>query len=319
MNFLKLLSAFDSWERFNPMTANERSFWFALMQIWNAQGRVNWLSIPNSSLLAITGISNLRTLQNTRQSLENRGLIVYEKGKRNVTAPRYSITHNESPLVENIGIFEKKTTTSNEKVSDTNTSEVTSRIESSKENFNATSKDTSNTPSNEPSKDTSTYTEKSKSKRREENNTHTNAPDASEQFSEYLKIFSDFTKGVKNQPRSNAQIAFVDLHELQKEQAIFGARNYVEWYKKTGRDIYHSVNAARFLEDLIFTDYQEVPEVKESAAKSNYSTAPLQPKSGKKLPDWSDEAKLIKAGIDTTGMSQNEMYHLVREKGLANG
>ncbi|MEQ7260110.1 DnaD domain protein [Lactococcus garvieae] len=44
-----------------------------------------------------------------------------------------------------------------------------------------------------------------------------------------------------------------------------------------------------------------------------------QPIAGKKVPEWSDEAKLIKAGIDTTGMSQNEMYHLVREKGLANG
>lgn len=294
MNFLKLLSAFDSWERFNPMTANERSFWFALMQIWNAQGRVNWLSIPNSSLLAITGISNLRTLQNTRQSLENRGLIVYEKGKRNVTAPRYSITHNESPLVENIGIFEKKTTTSNEKVSDTNTSEVISRNESSNENFNTTSKDTSNTPSNEasnePSKDTSTYTEKSKSKRREENNTHTNAPDASEQFSEYLKIFSDFTKGVKSQPRSNALIAFVDLHELQKVQAIVGAQNYVEWYKKTGREIYNSMNAAKFLEDLAFTDYQEPMPVREAVStQSNKVVKPVPEWSGYQEPDYSEE------------------------------
>lgn len=42
-------------------------------------------------------------------------------------------------------------------------------------------------------------------------------------------------------------------------------------------------------------------------------------KNTKKVPEWSDEAKLIRAGIDTTGMSQNEMYRLVREKGLANG
>lgn len=53
--------------------------------------------------------------------------------------------------------------------------------------------------------------------------------------------------------------------------------------------------------------------------KSKATDINSQPKAGKKLPEWSDEAKLIKAGIDTTGMSQNEMYHLVREKGLANG
>lgn len=53
--------------------------------------------------------------------------------------------------------------------------------------------------------------------------------------------------------------------------------------------------------------------------KSKATDINSQSKAGKKLPEWSDEAKLIKAGIDTTGMSQNEMYHLVREKGLANG
>ena len=44
-----------------------------------------------------------------------------------------------------------------------------------------------------------------------------------------------------------------------------------------------------------------------------------QPSAGKKAPDWTDEAKLIRAGIDTTGMSQNEMYYLAREKGLNDG
>lgn len=34
------------------------------------------------------------------------------------------------------------------------------------------------------------------------------------------------------------------------------------------------------------------------------------------LPSWTDEAKLLKAGYDTKGMTQNEMYHLVKEKGL---
>ena len=42
-------------------------------------------------------------------------------------------------------------------------------------------------------------------------------------------------------------------------------------------------------------------------------------KSTKGLPEWGDEYKLIKAGIDTTGMTQNEMYKLVGEMGLRNG
>ncbi|MDT2895872.1 phage replisome organizer N-terminal domain-containing protein [Lactococcus lactis] len=38
----------------------------------------------------------------------------------------------------------------------------------------------------------------------------------------------------------------------------------------------------------------------------------------KKAPEWTDEGRLIKAGVDTTGMTQNEMYKLVGEMGLRN-
>ena len=41
-------------------------------------------------------------------------------------------------------------------------------------------------------------------------------------------------------------------------------------------------------------------------------------KSTKGLTEWGDEYKLIKAGIDTTGMKQNEMYKLAGEMGLHN-
>lgn len=44
-----------------------------------------------------------------------------------------------------------------------------------------------------------------------------------------------------------------------------------------------------------------------------------KPKTVRNTPDWTDEARLNRAGIDTTGMSQNEMYYLVREKGLNSG
>lgn len=44
-----------------------------------------------------------------------------------------------------------------------------------------------------------------------------------------------------------------------------------------------------------------------------------QQKPVKKTPEWTDEGRLIKAGVDTTGMTQNEMYKLVGEMGLRNG
>ena len=80
-------------------------------------------------------------------------------------------------------------------------------------------------------------------------------------FERFLQIFSDFTKGVKSQPRSLASAAFVDLGtEERRQQAIIGAKNYVTWYKSTGEGIKYSINAAKFLEDMTFMDYQEIPE-----------------------------------------------------------
>lgn len=98
-------------------------------------------------------------------------------------------------------------------------------------------------------------------------------------FEHFLQIFSDFTKGIKSQPRSRASAAFVDLGtEERRQQAIIGAKNYVTWYKSTGEGIKYSINAAKFLEDMTFMDYQEVPVVKEKS--NSYS------KAGKAIPDW---------------------------------
>lgn len=56
----------------------------------------------------------------------------------------------------------------------------------------------------------------------------------------------------------------------------------------------------------------------QNKSKSNYNKFQQQKptKSTKGLPEWGDEYKLIKAGVDTTGMKQNEMYKLAGEMGL---
>lgn len=77
-------------------------------------------------------------------------------------------------------------------------------------------------------------------------------------FEKFLKIFIDFTKGVKSQPRSQASAAFINLGTPERRlQAINGAKNYITWYKATGKDIQYSMNAAKFLEEMAFMDYQE--------------------------------------------------------------
>lgn len=81
-------------------------------------------------------------------------------------------------------------------------------------------------------------------------------------FDNYFQIFSEFTKGTKPQPRIDAMHEFSALLPEQRDKALIGANNYVTWYRNSGNDIKYSKNAAVFLKDMIFFDYQEVPEDK---------------------------------------------------------
>lgn len=97
----------------------------------------------------------------------------------------------------------------------------------------------------------------------------------------YLKIFSDFTRGVKSQPRNNAVNEFLTLSSEQQQQAITGAKNYIEWYKKTGKPIQYSTNAFIFLKDMAFIDFQTIPDV---VIEEDMSKKQIKP-----VPKWSNQ------------------------------
>lgn len=66
-------------------------------------------------------------------------------------------------------------------------------------------------------------------------------------------------------------------------------------------------------------DQAKAEEVSFQNKSQNNQNKFQQQKPVKKVPEWTDEGRLIKAGVDTTGMTQNEMYKLVGEMGLHNG
>mgnify|MGYP002507220483 CR=1 FL=1 len=101
--------------------------------------------------------------------------------------------------------------------------------------------------------------------------------DVSVLFENYLKIFSEYTKGVKNQPRAKAKQVFLQLAPKQRQLALIGAKNYIVWYDKTDQGPYYSKNAFAFLDDMLFMEYQEVPE----ASK-------IGDKKVSKAPEWSN-------------------------------
>lgn len=93
MTLTDLFNAFSSWERLNPTTSNQRSLFFALMQIWNISRvarRDEWLSVANSTLEQMSGLSH-KTLYNVAEQLAKAGVLRIKKGSRNVS-PKYDIT-----------------------------------------------------------------------------------------------------------------------------------------------------------------------------------------------------------------------------------
>ena len=82
---------------------------------------------------------------------------------------------------------------------------------------------------------------------------------------------------MKNQPRAKAKQVFLQLAPKQRQLALIGAKNYIVWYDKTDQGPYYSKNAFAFLDDMLFMEYQEVPEVSKVGDKKV-----------SKAPEWSN-------------------------------
>ncbi|WP_162551444.1 DnaD domain protein [Lactococcus lactis] len=90
MNLIEAFNAFDSWTRLNTLSANQRSLYIAILQLWNAAGRPEYSSIPEQKLTELSGLSK-KTFYNVRNQLEEFGLIGVVKSKSKNIAPKYTL------------------------------------------------------------------------------------------------------------------------------------------------------------------------------------------------------------------------------------
>lgn len=81
-------------------------------------------------------------------------------------------------------------------------------------------------------------------------------------LAEFLNLFINFSS--KNlSKKAITQVEFLKLPSFQQEQAVIGAKNYIEWYKNEKPEDtkgQYSVNSANFLSNMMFMDYQETPK-----------------------------------------------------------
>lgn len=82
MNLFVELKAFRNWLETNPLKPNAQVLWFHLMMIANESGWKKELSIPNSVLMARTGIASKNTLTSNRNVLIQAGRITYRSRGR---------------------------------------------------------------------------------------------------------------------------------------------------------------------------------------------------------------------------------------------
>ncbi|WP_270517248.1 phage replisome organizer protein, partial [Lactococcus petauri] len=77
-------------------------------------------------------------------------------------------------------------------------------------------------------------------------------------LAEFLNLFINFSS--KNlSKKAITQVEFLKLPSFQQEQAVIGAKNYIEWYKNEKPEDtkgQYSVNSANFLSNMMFMDYQ---------------------------------------------------------------
>ncbi|WP_347962652.1 phage replisome organizer protein [Lactococcus formosensis] len=81
-------------------------------------------------------------------------------------------------------------------------------------------------------------------------------------LAEFINLFINFSS--KNlSKKAITQVEFLKLPSFQQEQAVIGAKNYIEWYKNENPEDtkgQYSVNSANFLSNMMFMDYQETPK-----------------------------------------------------------
>ncbi|MGV8957587.1 DnaD domain protein [Lactococcus lactis] len=293
MNLIEAFIAFDSWTRLNTLSANQRSLYIAIMQLWNAAGRPEYSTIPEQKLTELSGLSK-KTFYNVRDQLEEFGLISVVKSKNKNVAPKY--------ILEDISV----------KSDDDFTPEVTLKENRSvKNDSNFTPHVTPEltldvTPISTPK--LAPYTEKRiEEERREESRRSSNS-----NLSQLIEFYENNFGKLPPLVLDDLNYAYNDYgYELTLEamkRAVRQQKNF-----RTALNIldYWSRNGVKTLADAE-AESKAFNQRKNQAVTENK----VSPKAGRNVPEWTDEGRLIKAGVDTTGMTQNEMYKLAGEMGL---
>ena len=88
--YFDMLSEFYNIVKYENYNSSEILLYYTLLAAWNKTGRKEWFSIYNDEIRNATKY-NLKTIQDARNKLCQKGIIKYKKGAIG-QAPQYSLT-----------------------------------------------------------------------------------------------------------------------------------------------------------------------------------------------------------------------------------
>lgn len=293
MNLIEAFIAFDSWTRLNTLSANQRSLYIAIMQLWNAAGRPEYSTIPEQKLTELSGLSK-KTFYNVRDQLEEFGLISVVKSKNKNVAPKYILkdisVKSDDDFTPEVTLKENRSVKNDSNFTPHVTPELTLDV----------------TPISTPK--LALYTEKRIEEERREESRRSSNSNLSKLIEFYENNFGIMPPLILDDLNYAYDNYGYELTLEAMKRAVRQQKNF-----RTALNIldYWSRNGVKTLADAE-VESKAFNQRKKQAVTENK----VSPKAGRNVPEWSDEAKLIKAGVDTTGMTQNEMYRLAGEMGL---
>lgn len=93
MNYIKQLNGFYDWLIYNTLPTGAIALWHALVAVNNKAGWADEFTVANIVLQGMTGLSR-QGIDNARNILIQKGLIIYKKGSSN-KAGRYRLLNFE--------------------------------------------------------------------------------------------------------------------------------------------------------------------------------------------------------------------------------
>lgn len=82
MNYIKEINAFERWLETNYLPATSQLLWYKLVALFNRCGWAEWITVDNQRLMVLIQCKSEKTFIRARDSLIEKGLFVYRKGKK---------------------------------------------------------------------------------------------------------------------------------------------------------------------------------------------------------------------------------------------